>query len=72
MPGMNIHHPELERAGQRVQRLWYDLAMAERCGQSADMLERLGRLYLCALEEYIQLARRLEQPLAAWSYKLAI
>lgn len=65
MPGTYVHHPELECAERRMQQLWYDLAMAEQRGQPAHLLERLGRLYLRALEEYIQLARRLEQPLAS-------
>jgi hypothetical protein len=61
----NAHHPELERAERRVQRLWYDLAMAEQRGQPAHLLERLGRLYMRALEDYIQLSRRVEHPLAS-------
>jgi len=39
--------------------------MAEQRGQPDHLLERLGRLYLRALEDYIQLSRRLEQPLAS-------
>ncbi len=48
-----------------MQRLWYDLAMAEQRGQPDHLLERLGRLYMRALEDYIRLAQRLEQPLAS-------
>ena len=65
MPGRDVHHAELECAERRLQRLWYDLAMAEQRGQPAHLLERLGRLYMRALEDYIQLALRLEQPLAS-------
>jgi hypothetical protein len=65
MPGTNAHHPELECAERRLQRLWYELAMAEQRGQPDHVLERLGRLYLSALEDYIQRSRRLEQPLAS-------
>ncbi len=65
MPEIHAHHPELECAERRVQRLWYDLAMAEQRGQPAHLLERLGRLYLRALEDYIQLSRRIAQPLAS-------
>lgn len=65
MPATNISHPELECAAQRLQQLWYELALAEQHGQPAPVLERLCRVYLCALEEYIQLSRRLEQPLAS-------
>ncbi len=65
MPGINVDHPELEWAERRLQRLWYDLAMAEQRGQPAPRLERLNWLYLRALEEYVQLSRRLERPLAS-------
>ena len=65
MPETHAHHPELECAERRVQRLWYDLAMAEQRGQPAHLLERLGRLYMRALEDYIQLCQRVEQPLAS-------
>jgi hypothetical protein len=65
MPGTNAPHPELECAERHLQRLWYDLAMAEQRGQPAHVLERLGRLYMRALEDYIQLSHRLEQPLAS-------
>ncbi len=65
MPATNISHPELECAAQRLQRLWHDLAIAEQRGQPVQLLEQLCRLYLGALEEYVQLSRRLEQPLAS-------
>lgn len=65
MPGTNAHHPELECAERRLQRLWYDLAIAEQQGKPAHLLERLGRLYLRALEDYVQLAQRQEQRLAS-------
>ncbi len=65
MPGTQPSHGELECAAQRLQQLWYDLAMAEQRGQPPHLLERLGRLYMRALEEYIQLSQRFEQPLAS-------
>lgn len=65
MPATNVSHPELECAAQRLQQLWYDLAIAEQRGQPGQLLEHLCRLYLCALEEYVQLSQRLEQPLAS-------
>jgi hypothetical protein len=65
MPGTNASRAELERAERRLERLWCDLALAEQRGQPAHRLERLGCLYMRALEDYIQLARRLEQPLAS-------
>ena len=65
MPGINARQLELECAERRLQRLWYDLAMAEQRGQPAHLLDRLGRLYMRALEDYIQLAQRQEQPLAS-------
>jgi hypothetical protein len=64
MPGTNVH-PELECAERRLQRLWYDLAMAEQRGQSTPHLEQLSHLYWRALEAYIRLSRRLKQPLAS-------
>lgn len=65
MPGTNASHPEVECAERRLQHLWYDLAMAEQRGQPDHLLERLGRLYLHALQEYIQLSQRVAQPLAS-------
>ncbi|HEY7348206.1 MAG TPA: hypothetical protein VH599_07770 [Ktedonobacterales bacterium] len=65
MPGTTASHPELKCAERRVQQLWYDLAQAEQRGQPDHALERLGRLYMRALEDYIRLSRHLEQPLAS-------
>jgi hypothetical protein len=65
MPATNVSHPELECAAQRLQQLWYDLAIAEQRCQPGYRLEHLCHLYLCALDEYVQLSRRLEQPLAS-------
>jgi hypothetical protein len=49
---------ELNRAEQRMQRRWFDLAMAEQRGQSAPVLERMYDTYLRALDEYVALQRR--------------
>lgn len=65
MPGTDAHHPELECAERRLQRLWCDLAMAEQHGAAEHLLERLGRLYMRALEDYVQLKQRVAQPLAS-------
>jgi hypothetical protein len=49
---------ELNRAEQRMQRRWFDLAMAEQRGQSMPVLERMYDTYLRALDEYVALQRR--------------
>jgi hypothetical protein len=49
---------ELDRAEQRMQRRWFDLAMAEQRGQSMPALERMYDVYLRALDEYVMLQRR--------------
>jgi hypothetical protein len=43
---------ELENIKQRMQQLWYELVAAEQQGAAQSVLERLGRLYFQALEEY--------------------
>jgi hypothetical protein len=49
---------ELNRAEQRMQRRWFDLAMAEQRGQPMSVLERMYDTYLRALDEYVALQRR--------------
>ncbi len=49
---------ELNRAEQRMQRRWFDLAMAEQRGQPTSVLERMYDTYLRALDEYVALQRR--------------
>jgi hypothetical protein len=49
---------ELDRAEQRMQRRWFDLAMAEQRGQPMSALERMYDAYLRALDEYVTLQRR--------------
>ena len=44
---------ELERLERRMERKWYDLAMAEQRGQPVHVLERMYDAYLKALDEYI-------------------
>ena len=49
---------ELERLERRMERKWYDLAMAEQRGQPMPILERMYDTYLRALDEYVALQRR--------------
>ena len=49
---------ELDRAEQRMQRRWFDLAMAEQRGQPMPVLERMYDTYLRALDEYVAMQRR--------------
>ena len=48
---------ELERLERRMERKWYDLAMAEQRGQPVHVLERMYDAYLKALDEYIRYQR---------------
>jgi hypothetical protein len=50
---------ELERLERRMERKWYDLAMAEQRGQPAHVLERMYDAYLKALDEYVRCQRGL-------------
>jgi hypothetical protein len=50
---------ELERLERRMERKWYDLAMAEQRGQPPHALERMYDAYLKALDEYIRHQRTL-------------
>jgi hypothetical protein len=49
---------QLNRAEQRMQRRWFDLAMAEQRGQPMPVLERMYDTYMRALDEYVALQRR--------------
>jgi hypothetical protein len=49
---------ELNRAEQRMQRRWFDLATAEQRGQPMPVLERMYDTYMRALDEYVALQRR--------------
>jgi len=49
---------QLQSAEQRMQRRWFDLAMAEQRGQPMPVLERMYDTYLRALDEYVVLQRR--------------
>ena len=49
---------DLNRAEQRMQRRWFDLAMAEQRGQPMPVLEQMYETYLRALDEYIAMQRR--------------
>jgi hypothetical protein len=48
---------ELERLERRMEKKWYDLAMAEQRGQPLHALERMYDSYLKALDEFIQYQR---------------
>lgn len=53
-------HPpmsELERLERRMERKWFDLAMAEQRNQPVHVLERMYDAYLAALDAYIQYQR---------------
>lgn len=44
---------ELERLERRMERRWYDLAMAEQRGQPTHALERMFDAYINALDAYV-------------------
>ena len=48
---------ELERLEHRMEKRWYDLAMAEQRGQPIHALERMYDAYLRALDDFIQYQR---------------
>jgi hypothetical protein len=50
---------ELERLERRMERRWYDLAMAEQRGQPEHVLDRMFDGYLRALDEFVTLDRLL-------------
>ncbi len=50
---------ELERIERRMEKKWYDLAMAEQRQQPIHVLERMYDAYLRALDEYVRYQRGL-------------
>ncbi len=50
---------ELERLERRMERRWYDLAMAEQRGQPPHALERMYQTYLRAMDEFVAYSRAL-------------
>ena len=50
---------ELERIERRMERRWYDLAMAEQRNQPVHVLERMYDAYLKALDDYVRCQRAL-------------
>jgi hypothetical protein len=50
---------ELERIERRMEKKWYDLAMAEQRKQPVHVLERMYDAYLRALDEYVRYQRGL-------------
>ena len=56
---------ELERLERRMERKWFDLAMAEQHNQPVHVLERMYNAYLEALDAFIQHQRRLARHGAA-------
>ena len=65
MPTTNASQEKIEYAERQMQRCWYDLAMAEQAGQSAQALESLYQLYHCAMEEYLRLCKHQQQRLVS-------
>ncbi len=65
MPPTKAPQETIEYAERQMQRCWYNLAMAEQAGQSAQVLERLYQVYHCALEEYLRLCEQKRQRLAS-------
>jgi hypothetical protein len=51
---------ELERLEKKMERKWYDLAMAEQRGQPMHVLERMYDAYLKALDDFVQYQRELD------------
>ncbi len=52
---------ELERLERRMERRWYDLAMAEQRGQPPHALERMYQAYVRAMDEFIAYSRSLSR-----------
>jgi hypothetical protein len=50
---------QLAQLEKRMERRWYDLAMAEQRGQPSHVLERMYEAYLASLDAYITYHRRL-------------
>jgi hypothetical protein len=59
---------ELERLERRMEKKWYDLAMAEQRKQPVHVLERMYDTYLRALDEYVSYERGLN---GSQSHRLA-
>jgi hypothetical protein len=55
---------ELERLERRMEKKWYDLAMAEQRKQPMHVLERMYAAYLKALDEYVAYQRSFNGPRA--------
>lgn len=54
---MTVTMTELERVERRMERRWYDLAMAEQRRQPPHVLDRMYNAYLQALDEFVTLQR---------------
>jgi hypothetical protein len=50
---------ELERLERRMERRWYDLAMAEQRGQPVHALERMYDAYVRAMDEFLAYSKAL-------------
>ncbi len=50
---------ELERLERRMERRWYDLAMAEQRRQPPHALERMYQAYVRAMDEFLAYSRAL-------------
>ena len=48
---------EMERLERRMERRWYDLAMAEQRNQPPHVLDRMYNAYLLALDEFVTFQR---------------
>ncbi|HEX9056970.1 MAG TPA: hypothetical protein VF818_05495 [Ktedonobacterales bacterium] len=48
---------ELERLERRMERRWFDLAMAEQRNQPPHVLDRMYNAYLRALDEFVAYER---------------
>jgi hypothetical protein len=48
---------ELDQLERRMEKRWYDLAMAEQRGQPVHALERMYDAYIKALDDYIRYQR---------------
>jgi hypothetical protein len=52
-----LANTELERLERRMERRWYDLAMAEQRNQPPHVLDRMYHTYLQALDEFVSFER---------------
>jgi len=61
-----ISYDEMQRLERRMERRWYDLAMAEQRGQPVHALDRMYDAYLRAMDEFVACSRALAgRPMAA-------